>query len=90
LKLTAGCIAAVEVLRSAATKAMWSVMRQAQDRDVQHIGLRVILFKAMVLPVMLYGCKIRSLPFLKSQLPFGKFLQKVQNMFLRQIAGDWL
>jgi hypothetical protein len=38
-------------------------MRQAQDRDIQHIGIRVMLFKAMVLPVMSYGCEIWSLPF---------------------------
>jgi hypothetical protein len=33
LETNRGFKGAVEVMRSAATKAMWSVMRQAQDRD---------------------------------------------------------
>jgi hypothetical protein len=80
----------VEVMRSAATKAMWSVMRQAQDRDIQQIGIRFMLFRAMVLPVMSYGREIWSLQFLKAHAPFGNPLQKVQIMFLRQISGNWL
>ena len=55
---------AVDVMRCAATKAMWSVVRQTQERDIQQIALRVLLFKSMVIPVMSYGCEIWSLPFL--------------------------
>jgi hypothetical protein len=39
LETNCGFNGAVEVMRSAATKAMWSVMRQAQDRDIQQIGI---------------------------------------------------
>ena len=81
---------AVDVMRCAATKAMWSVVRQTQERDIQQIALRVLLFKSMVIPVMSYGCEIWSLPFLTSNLPLGNPLQKVQNMFLRQVSGTWL
>ena len=51
---------AVDVMRCAATKAMWSVVRQTQERDIQQIALRVLLFKSMVIPVMSYGCGIWS------------------------------
>ena len=81
---------AVDVMRCAATKAMWSVVRQTQERDIQQIALRVLLFKSMVIPVMSYGCEIWSLPFLTSNLPLSNPLQKVQNMFLRQVSGTWL
>ena len=53
-----GCKGAVDVMKCAATRAMWSVVRQAQERDIQQIGLNVALFKALVLPVMSYGCEI--------------------------------
>jgi hypothetical protein len=90
LETNGGFKGAVEETRSAATKAIWSVMRQAQDSNIQQIGIRGMLFKAMVLPVISYGCEIWSLPFLKLHVSFGNPLQKVQNMFLRQIAGNWL
>ena len=80
---------AVDVMKCAATKAMWGVVRQAQERDIQQISLRVMLFKALVLPVMSYGSDIWSLPFLTSKLPFANPVQKVQHMFsLRQVGGS--
>jgi hypothetical protein len=33
---------------------------------------------------------VEDLPFLKSHAPFGNPLQKVQNLCLRQISGNWL
>ena len=90
LETDRGFKGAVDVMKCAATKAMWSVVRQAQERDIQQIGLKVALFKALVLPVMSYGCEIWSLPFLTSKLPFANPLQKVQSMFLRQVGGSWL
>ena len=69
---------------------MCGLMRQAQDRDTQQIGLRVLLFKTMVLPVMSYGCEIWSLPYLKKGDPLGNPLQQVQSLFLRQVGGSWL
>jgi len=73
----------VDVMKSAATKAMWSVVRQAQEGDIQQISLLIMSFKAMVLPVMSYGCEIRSLPFLTSKLLLANPFEEIQNMFLR-------
>jgi hypothetical protein len=81
---------AIEAMQSAATKTMWSVLRQAQERDIRQISLKVMLFKTMVLPVMSYGCEIWSLPFLRAHEPFANPFQKLQNMFLRQIGGTWM
>jgi hypothetical protein len=74
-------------MKSAATRAMWGLMRQVQDRDIQQISIRVLLFKTMVLPIMSYGCEIWSLPYLKVGDPFENPLQKVQNLFLIQAVG---
>ena len=53
---------------SMATKAMWSVVRQAQECDIsQQISLRVMLLKALVLPVMSDGCDVWLLPFFTVQ-----------------------
>jgi hypothetical protein len=64
--------------------------RQAQERDIRQISLKVMLFKTIVLPVMSYGCEIWSLPFLRAHEPFANPVQKLQNVFLRQIGGAWM
>jgi hypothetical protein len=60
---------AIEAMQSAATKTIWSVLRQAQERDIRQISLKVMLFKTMVLPVMSY--EIWSLSFLRAHEPFA-------------------
>ena len=47
-------LGAVGVVPTAAAHAMWSVVRQAWDITDGHISLLIMLFKAMVLPMVRY------------------------------------
>ena len=90
LHASAGFMGAHEVIKGTAVKAMWGMVRQLRDREIESVGIRVHMFNTLVMPIMLYGCEIWATRFLKPQKPLDNPLQSVQTMFARQVGGEWL
>jgi hypothetical protein len=81
---------AVDEVHSIAVKAMWGCMRQIRDKEVMGIRMRVELFKALIMPVMMYGCELWGGVSVSPRDPYKNPVQGVQSLFLRQVAGVWV
>jgi hypothetical protein len=61
------------------------------DREVSSIKLKVQLFDSIVMPVLQYGCEIWGTQSLQNPTkPTANNVQQVQNLFLRQVTGNWV
>jgi hypothetical protein len=86
-----GMQASPDIIRSAGLKAMWGLASQLQDREVSKISLKVQLFDSIVMPVLQYGCEVWSTQMLHNPAkPAANSVQQVQNLFLRQVTGNWV
>ena len=64
LHASAGFMGAHEVIKGTAVKAMWGMVRQLRDREIESVGIRVHMFNTLVMPIMLYGCEIWATRFI--------------------------
>jgi hypothetical protein len=88
LHSTRGARPAVENLRRAALRALWSLQSCCRALGVVDFTSRARLHRALVEPILTYGAEVWSpdlMPSLHSALPAP--LQAVQNDFMRGLGG---
>jgi hypothetical protein len=88
LHSTRGARPAVEHLRRAALRALWSLQSRCRSLGVVDFALRARLYRALVEPILTYGAEVWSpdlMPSLHSTLLAP--LQAIQNDFVRGLGG---
>ena len=91
LHCTKGVAAAVPTLAAAGRRAMWAMLQKVGKLDLQSLHQKVVLFDALVVPILSFCCDVWAPDVLSASLGslgcLDNELQRVQMLFLRCIAG---